>query len=200
MKEVFQRVRSRACLAVALVALALLSFAAPAGAEQFPPAPQEDDVAFVQLGAVAELVTLRLYRAAAADQALEPRERRTFGRLAKQQAKSFAGLNKLLGDDELTDSDFGVRIPGEVLRSAAKTTALAARFERLLAGLYLSGVQSTIDPPTRLLIGKRLAAASRDLTLIRALRGEKLNLKPLRRLSVEYVGIQFDRYLTIPGA
>ncbi len=200
MNRVFQRVRSRVCLAVPLATLALLSLAGPASAEQFPPAPQGDDVAFVQLGAVAELVTLQLYRSAAADDALQPRERRAFGRLAKQQAKSFEGLNRLLGEDELTDSDFGVHIPGEVLRSAAKTTALAARFERLLAGLYLGGVQSTIDPPTRLLIGKRLAAASRDLTLIRALRGEKLNLKPLRPLSVEYVGIQFDRYLTIPGA
>lgn len=200
MKGGFQRVRSRVCVAAPLATLALLSLVGSARAEEFPPAPQGDDIAFVQLGAVAELVTLQLYRSATADDALRPRERRVFSRLAKQQARSFKGLNALLGEDEITDSDFGVRIPGKVLRSAARTTALAARFERLIAGLYLGGVQSTIDPPTRLLIGKRLAAASRDLTLIRSMRGEKLNLKSLRPLSVEFVGIQFDRYLTIPGA
>lgn len=187
-------------VAIPIAALSCALAVATASAERYPPAPQGDDIAFVQLGAVAELVTAELYRSAAASDLLEPRERRAFERLAKQQRQSFAGINKLLGEDAITAADFGVRIPGDVLRSAGKTTALAARFERLLAGLYLSGVQSVLDPPTRLLVGQRLAAASRDLTLIREMRGGKTVLRPLKPLSVQFVGIQFDRYLTIPGA
>lgn len=183
---------------LALIATALWSAAAKA--ESYPPAPQGEDFAFIQLGSVGELVTLELYRSAAASDALEPRERKTFSRLAKQKAKAWERMNALLGEDAITDDDFAVKIPTSVLRSGSEATALAARFERFTAGLYLSGVQSAIDPPTRLLLGKHLAASSRNLTIVRELRDGKTDLRPLKPLSVEYVGTQFDSYLTIPGA
>ncbi len=187
-------------IAVACAFLCSALVASTASAERYPPTPQGDDIAFLQLGAVGELVTLELYRAGAESTELSAAERKAFGRLAKQEGKSWQRLNGLLGEDAITDEDFAVRIPGKVLRSRGETLALAARFERLLAGLYLGGVQSTIDPPTRLLIGSQLATSTRNLTLVRDLRGPKINLKAPKPLSVQYVGIQFDRYLTIPGA
>ena len=143
---------------------------------------------------------VELYRDGAAAAALATPERAAFRRLAGAGAKNRAGLNRLLGEEPITGEDFTVRIPAAVLRSRGRTLALAARFERLLAGLYLSGVQSIVDPPTRLLIGRHLAGATRNLALVRGLRGPRLDLEPPRPLSVEYVGIQFDRYLAIPGA
>lgn len=180
--------------------LVILAFALSCGvarASEYPPNPQGDDIAFVQLGAVGELVAHQLYQEAAGAKALEPRERQIFRRLAQQSHKTWHAFNRLLGEEATTEGVFAVRIPASVLRSRGATIALAARFERLLAGLYLGGVQSTVDPPTRLLIGRQLAASARNLTLLRALRGPQANLRPTKPLSVEYVGIQFDRYLGV---
>jgi hypothetical protein len=149
---------------------------------------------------VGELVSLEFLRAAASSQALEERERKVFDRLADQKEKAWKELNGLLGEEGSTEGVFAVRFQQSVLRSRGETIALAARFERLLSGLYLGGVEGTIDPPTRLLIGRQLAASQRNLTLIRDLRGSKANLRPVEPLSVEYVGIQFDEYLSVPGA
>lgn len=181
--------------------LAILAFALTCGvaqASQFPPNPQGDDIAYVQLGAVGELVAQQLYSTAASSEALEPRERKMFARLAKQKQNTWRRLNALLGEEASTEGVFAVKFPASVLRSRGETIALAARFERLLSGLYLGGVQSTNDPPTRLLIGRQLAASSRNLTLLRGLRGPQADLHPVKPLSVEYVGIQFDNYLGVP--
>lgn len=194
----FRRAVCGAALACALIFSAVAT--STASAEKYPPAPQGEDIAFVQLGTVGELVTLELYREAAGSTALQADEKRTFRRLAKAKVKAFQRLNSLLGEAEISGEDFAVKIPNSVLRSRGKIIALACRFERLLAGLYLSGVQSTIDPPTRLLIGRHLVTSTRNLTILRGLRGSHANLKVPKQLSVEYVGIQFDRYLTIPGS
>jgi hypothetical protein len=183
------------------VLLILVSGASRAGADQVPaPSPQGDDIAFLQLGSVGEMTTLALFREAARSEALAGAERKAFGRLAGQAAKAWRNLNGLLGEDALTDEDFDIEIPGRVLRSRRATLALAARFELLLSGVYLNGVQSAIDPPTRLVLGKHLEAGVRDLTLIRQLRGGKGVMRLPKPLSVPYVGVHFERFLVIPGA
>jgi hypothetical protein len=192
------RVRSL-WLVAPLVLVALLTIATSARAEQYPPAPKGEDIAFLQLGAVGELVTLELFRAASHSDALGAREQHTFDVLADQTSKAWRGFNELLGEGAISREIFAIHIPASVLRSRGQTLALAARFERLLSGLYLSGVQSTIDPPTRLLIGNHLLMSTRDLTVLRGLRGSKLNLRVPKQLSVEYVGEQFDHYLAIPS-
>lgn len=187
-------------LAVPVALVALVLSAAPAGAQQYQPKPQGEDIAFLQLGAVGELVTLELYRSAAHSKALDASEKHTFKRLADQTSKGWLKLNSFLGEGAISREIFAVRIPASVLRSRAKTIALATRFEKLLTGLYLSGVQSTIDPPTRLLIGRHLSASSRDLTALSQLGDGQASMSTPKQLSVEYVGEQFERYLGIQGA
>ncbi len=191
-------VRSR-WLVVPLVLVALLVTVTSARADQYPPAPKGEDIAFLQLGAVGELVTLELFRGASHSDALGASEQHTFALLADETAKAWRGFNSLLGEGAISREIFAVKIPGSVLRSKGQTLALAARFERLLTGLYLSGVQSTNDPPTRLLIGNHLLMSSRDLTVLRGMRGAKLNTKVPKQLSVQYVGDQFEHYLGIPS-
>lgn len=171
-----------------------------AGAQQYRPAPQGDDIAYLQLGAVSELVTLELYRGAVHSKALDASETQTFKRLADQTAKGWLRLNSLLGEGAISREIFTVTIPASVLRSRVKTVALAVRFEKLLSGLYLGGVESTVDPPTRLLIGHHLAMSTRDLAVLQDLEGDAPKLRAPKQLSVEYVGEQFERYLSIPGA
>jgi hypothetical protein len=192
------RLRTR-WLVVPLVLVALLTTVSSARAEQFKPKPQGDDIAFLQLGAVGELVTLELYRQASHSDALGASEQHTLTRLADQTSKAWRSFNSLLGEGAISREIFAVKIPASVLRSKGQTLALAARFERLLSGLYLSGVESTVDPPTRLLIGNHLLMSTRDLTVLRGMRGAKLDMKVPKQLSVEYVGEQFDHYLGIPS-
>jgi hypothetical protein len=192
--------RSRWLAAPLAVAALLTATVTSARAEQYPPSPKGEDIAFLQLGAVGELVTLELFRAASHSDVLGANEQHTLGRLADQTSQAWRGFNSLLGEGAISREIFAVHIPASVLRSRSETMALAARFERLLSGLYLSGVQSTIDPPTRLLIGNHLLMSTRDLTVLRGLRGSKLNLRVPKQLSVEYVGEQFDHYLAIPSA
>jgi len=182
-----------------LVLVAFLVTVTSARAEQFRPSPQGDDIAFLQLGAVGELVTLELYRQAEHAEALGAPEKHTLARLADQTSKAWREFNSLLGEGAISREIFAVKIPASVLHSKGKTLALAARFERLLTGLYLSGVESTVDPPTRLLVGQHLSMSTRDLTVLRGMRGAKLDMKMPKQLSVEYVGEQFDRYLGIPS-
>jgi hypothetical protein len=186
-------------LVAPLVLVALLTIATSARAEQYPPAPKGEDIAFLQLGAVGELVTLELFRAASHSNALDAREQHAFSSLADQTSQAWQGFNSLLGEGAISREIFAVHIPASVLGSRGKTLALAARFERLLTGLYLSGVQSTIDPPTRLLVGNHLLMSTQGLTVLRGMRGAKLNLKVPKQLSVQYVGDQFDHYLAIPS-
>jgi len=183
-----------------LVLVALLTVTVTsARAEQYPPAPKGEDIAFLQLGAVGELVTLELFRSAAHSDAFGASERHTFDALVNQTSQAWRGFNSLLGEGAISREIFAVHIPASVLASRGKTLALAARFERLLSGLYLSGVQSTIDPPTRLLIGNHLLMSTQGLTVLRGMRGAKVNLKVPKQLSVQYVGDQFDHYLAIPS-
>ena len=193
------RVRSL-WLVAPLVLVALLTIATSARAEQYPPKPKGEDIAFLQLGAVGELVTLELFRAASHSDALGASEQHTFSLLANQTSEAWRGFNSLLGEGAISREVFAIHIPVSVLASRGKTLALAARFERLLTGLYLSGVQSTIDPPTRLLIGNHLLMSTQAMTVLRGMRGAKLNLTVPKQLSVEYVGEQFDHYLAIPSA
>lgn len=185
---------------LALAAILMAVVVTPAHAEQYRPAPQGDDIAFLQLGAVGELVTLELLRSASHSDALGAQEKHTLGRLADQTSKAWRQFNSLLGEGAISREIFAVKFPASVLRSRAETMALAARFERLLTGLYLSGVESTVDPPTRLLVGNHLLMSTRDLTVLHGLSAGKVEMKMPRQLSVEYVGEQFETYLTIPNA
>ncbi|HEY0278680.1 MAG TPA: hypothetical protein VGC32_10475 [Solirubrobacterales bacterium] len=184
-------------IAIPLALVLLLATVTSARAEKYPPAPKGDDISFLQLGAVGELVTLELYRAASHSEALGQREKQLFGRMAAQTSKSWRTFNSLLGEGAISREIFTVNIPASVLRSKGQTMALAARFERLLSGLYLSGVESTNDPPTRLLIGEHLLNNTRNLAVVGSLQGGKVQSHPTRQLSVEYVGEQFETYLGI---
>jgi hypothetical protein len=192
------RVRSF-CLVVPVVLILIGVIVSPADAEQYPPAPKEDDIAYLQLGAVGELVTLELFRAAAHSKSLDAGEKHVFSRMADQTSKAWREFNSLLGEGAISREIFTVKFPGDTLSSKAGTLALAERFEKLLTGLYLGGVESTIDPPTRLLVGHHLAMSTRDLTILEGMGGGQPKMKAPRQLSVEYVGEQFERYIGLAG-
>jgi hypothetical protein len=178
----------------------LLTGSARAG-EKFPPTPVGDDVAYVQLGTVGELVSIDFYRAAAKRTGLfTVSERKRLLQMGNQKAKQWERLNTALGpEDMIDDQSFAVALPKDAMSTRKGIAHLGERLERLLVGVYLGGVQSAQDPPTRLLLGERLAMDQQNLAWLRGLRGTPNYLRIPGPMSVEYVGIQFDRFLTTPG-
>jgi hypothetical protein len=169
--------------------------------EKFPPAPVGDDIAYVQLGTVGELVSIDFYRAAAKRSGLfTVSERKRLLQMGNQKAKQWDKLNEALGpEDMIDDQSFTVALSKDAMSTRKGILHLGQRLERLLVGLYLGGVQSAQDPPTRLLLGERLAADMQNLTWLRGLRGTPNYLRVPGPMSIEYVGIQFDQFLTTPG-
>lgn len=178
----------------------LLPALARAG-EKLPPAPIGDDIAYVQLGAVGERVSIYFYRAAAKRTGLfTVSERKRLLQMGNQKAKQWHLLNAALGPEgALDDQSFVTSLPEDAMSTRKGVVHLGERLERLLVGAYLGGVQSAQDPPTRLLLGERLAADMQNLAWLRGLRGTPNYLRVPGPMSVEYVGIQFDQFLSTPG-
>jgi hypothetical protein len=72
--------------------------------------------------------------------------------------------------------------------------------ERLVVGVYLSGVAYAADQNTRALLGETLSADVRQLAVVRTLRElEPLDGK-LAPVDIEVAGNALDRYLRSPDA
>lgn len=192
--------------AVAAMVLAAATFAGHAAAEDPPPekptaaTPVGEDVSFVLLGAVGERVSIDFYRAAAAQsKILDRRTRRQFRALAKQKVRQWRHLNAALGEDALTDEDFTSNLPPNALKTSKQIFRFGERLERLLAGVYLSGLRDTSDPATRVMLARRLVADLQNLAVLRGLRGASGRVSMPAPLSVEYAGTQIDQLLAEPS-
>jgi hypothetical protein len=109
-----------------------------------------------------------------------------------------ATLQALLGDDADSAADFVETFPKGSLRSRRSLLRLAERTERLVIGVYLSGVAYAADQNTRALLGETLSADVRQLAVVRILRGlEPLDGK-LAAVDIEVAGNVLDGYLRSP--
>jgi hypothetical protein len=123
------------------------------------PAPVADDLAFLQFCTIAERAALAYYR-------------RTGDRTAaRQKTDHVARLTAALGADAPSDDDFTIALPAGAFRTPARTGALGIRIESLLVGVLLSGVTSTADGSTRLLLGRLLANDAQHLAGLRRAAG-----------------------------
>lgn len=179
---------------------ALLAPVASAGAALPSPAPQGDDVGFIQLGAVGERISLEVHRELSRSKLLTRDERRRARTGRDATAKGLAQLNRALGDDDAIEPDtFTIGLPPRELRARGTLVRLGERIEAVLVGLYLNGVQNAEDPATRLLLGRLLALDVQEFAWLRSLRGATDYLQVPGPLSVERAGDALDRFLAIPG-
>jgi hypothetical protein len=163
--------------------------------------PVGDDESFVAFGAVAEGVGAAVYQRAMRAPHLFDRHERDLLRAAHAAKRAHgASLVAVLGDDADSSSDFAVTFPKESLRTRRSLLRLSERLERLVVGVYLSGVAYAQDQNTRALLGEILSADVRQLAVVRMLRGlEPLDGK-LAPVDIEVAGDVLDHYLRSPDA
>ena len=163
--------------------------------------PAGDDESFVAFGAVAEGVGAAVYqRALRAHRLFDGHERELLRAAHSAKRAHAASLVAVLGDDADSSSDFAVTFPKGALRARRSLLRLSERLERLVIGVYLSGVAFAQDQNTRALLGETLSADVRQLAVVRMLRGlEPLDGK-LAPVDIEVAGDVLDRYLRSPDA
>jgi hypothetical protein len=163
--------------------------------------PVGDDESFVAFGAVAEGVGAALYtRALHAGRTFDGHERKLLSAARTAKREHAATLQSVLGADSESAADFAETFPKSSLHSRAALLRLAERLERLVVGVYLSGIAFAADQNTRILLGELMAADVRQLTVIRMLRGLPPLDGALAPVDLEVAGKVLDRYLSSPDA
>lgn len=163
------------------------------------PAPKDDDIGFIQFGAVAELVSLKFFRMARQAPAVNGAPQQRLAQARDAKLRQFWMLNGILGTDAIQADDFEIVMPQEDFATRDGVLALGEEIEALLVGTYLSGVHNTEDRATRLLLGQLLAYDAQLLTWIRERRGARNPARMPVPVSLEEAGPKLDRFLAIPG-
>jgi hypothetical protein len=153
----------------------------------------------VQFGVVAELVCEAFYRRAIADGDWTPGERRRLAIARDGDTRHLRKLNALLGPDNgVTRTDFEIRFPAKAFSSRERILAQGERLEKLVVGTYIDGVASTVDPGTRSLLARLLAADSRHLAGVAELSGGTAVTSGLEGACfLEPAGRELDTYLQL---
>lgn len=162
-------------------------------------APEGDDLATVHLGAVAELVSIELFRELRRSPELPGPLRARAAEVRDEKIRQLEVLNGILGEDAVSADDFVVALPQRELSTRQRLAALGVRIERVLVGSLLNGVPNVADRPTRQLVARLLAYEAQQLAWLRELRGAANPTRPPSPLTIEQAGAVLDRYLSIPG-
>jgi Ferritin-like domain len=184
------------CLILALTGA--LTASLPATAAPPTPAPVEDDLHFLQVGALAEQVSIDLYTAALGAESWTRAQRATFRALRRANRRQARELITALGVEAPVEGDFEIVLPGDALRTKGRTLALARSLERLAIRVYTSGAQEAQDPGTRLLLARLLAQDVQHLSTIAVLRGSPPITELPGPIGPERAATAIDRFLTVP--
>lgn len=131
-----------------------------------PLTPVGDDIGFLQVGALAELLCVSAYRAAAVHPDFTPRQRRWLDQARAADKLHYSRLSAPLGADAPKFGDYRLGVTAERLRRRSRVVDVLQELERICAGVYISGVANSVDPGTRELLGRLIAADTQHLAAI----------------------------------
>ena len=185
----------------AATTIGLLAVPVAASAQGLPtPAPQGDDIGFLQFGVLAEQVSLDAYRAAAKHPGQwSADERALLKTLIRQKTDHVAQLTTALGANAPAPGDYSVRLPANTLSARRSALSFLERLEQMLVGVYLGGAAFSADDATALLIARLLASDAQDLSALRTLRGVPAVAGLPTPLDIDTAGDQLDQLLQANG-
>ena len=142
-----QFLRLGAAGAVAAVAGAVSAPAA--GAVGPAPAPQGDDIGFVQWAATAEMVAIACWDRVLGGVRLDEHADRWVHALRRADTGHLAALNAVLGEEAPTEEDFAVKLPKRAFATQARALAQAEEIHDHLVRVYLQGRRAGDATPAR---------------------------------------------------
>lgn len=158
------------------------------------PTPQDDDVAYLQFGATAELVAVSLGAELLLSTVLTPADKRRIRALRDNTKLHRDRLSAVLGADAPQYGDFAIKLPAATGREEALGKAL--ELANLIAGTYAAGVADVTDPATRTLLGRLLWSQAQHLSALRVLLGQPAAASGLPGgISLDDAGPRLDAYL-----
>lgn len=192
-------VSRRQLLGAGTAAAAAAALGAPrAKAALTPATPVGDDLGYLAFGAVAEGVLSACFDAALELKgAWTPAQRRRLTQARAHHRASVDRLNAALGpDDAVTPGDFERVVK---LGSRAGALKVGRELATLVAGTYLGGVAATVDYGSALLLGRLLAQAGSDNTMLATWAGASLPglLSPV---DLDAAGLELDTYIKDPSS
>lgn len=181
--------------AAASATAALALGARPASAKT--PSPQGDDVAFLTFAGVAEGVAARCYgNSLRLSGAWSRAEKGLLREAGRQHLANVTRINAGLEQQDLIHSGAFERVVPVTSRATALATAI--ELEALLTGAYLDGLIDVADPVTRLLLGRMLAASSRNRATFARIAGHPLGGMP-GAIDLDVAGERLDKYIKEPS-
>lgn len=184
----------------AVAAVGALVPTATASAQGLPtPAPQGDDIGFLQFGVLAERVSLDAYRAAAKASGWTAAEKSLLRTVTRAKADHVVQLTAALGSNAPAPDDYAVKLPDGAFATTRTARAFLERLEQVLVGVYVGGAAFSADPATRLLIARLLASDAQNLSALRGLRGDPVVTALPNPVDLEVAGDQLDTLLQATG-
>jgi hypothetical protein len=180
----------------ALGASPALSAVARAAAPS-PATPVGDDVGFLQFGALAELISVRLYATAAKHPGFSPRQRDWLLKARAADKQHYTLLAAPLGGDAPKAGDYRLNFPAKTLRSRTRLLALCDELEQLTIGVYISGSAHATDSGTRGLLSQLVAADTEHVASLRRIGGKPPSIGTLpAAIDLEVAGTKLDTFLS----
>lgn len=134
-------------------------------------AATEDELAWLRLGASAELVAEALCASAARTQALSRGERRRFGETLAADRRHYELLAAAIGADAPTETDFSIGFRRGTFASRSRLLGVALRIKRTLVGLNLGGAAAISDSGLRALTARIAASEAAHVSYLSSLAG-----------------------------
>src|SRR5262245_40970449 len=146
---------------------ALAASGAAAGTEP----PSEEDLAWVRMGASAELLAIDFYDRAIASHRFSGAEREYLRGVRSVERAHYAALAAALVDIPPLPADFRFLYPPRTFTAAERVSDLGVRLETVFVGVYLGAVEAIVDPALRLLAAQIAAAEGRHAGVIDSMAG-----------------------------
>ena len=183
--------------ATALSASPALAAIKPRAATPSTATPVGDDVGFLQFGALAELLCVRLYATAAKHSGFSPRQRDWLLKARVADKQHYGLLAAPLGGDAPRAGDYRLNFPAKTLRSRARLLALCSELEALALGVYVTGAAQATDPGTRGLLAQLVGADTEHVACIRRIEGKAPPIGALpAAIDLEVAGNKIDSFLS----
>src|SRR5215210_1753102 len=137
-------------------------------------AANEEELAWLRLGASAELVAEAFSARAARSAALSAAARRRFAEARAADHRHYEALVAVIGPDAPTPADFSIGFPARTFASRSRLIEVGLRVKRAIVGLNLGAAAAAGDDRLRALVARISVGESAHVAYLTSLAGRSV--------------------------